>query len=58
MDNSINCPQCGKEIQLQPKEGNPARLIAFCYCDGRKLRAVYETDAPVPPVKSKKEKES
>ena len=57
---TINCPQCGKEVELK-QDGN--RLIAYCYCGGNQLRAVYLTDAsnpalPVSFAKSDKKKES
>ena len=58
----IKCPNCGQEIELKPQDGNPAKLIAYCYCGGRNLRAVYLTDVPIPAfsapsVKSDKKKE-
>ena len=58
MDNkTINCPQCGREIELKPLAGNPAKLIAYCNCIGG--RAVYLTDAASPSsTKSDKKKES
>jgi hypothetical protein len=41
----INCPGCGKEIELEEKQDQPNRLIAFCACNTGNLRPVYETDA-------------
>lgn len=41
----IACPDCGSELELLPKPGNPKRLIATHNCFGRGSRQVYETDA-------------
>ena len=53
---TINCPQCGREIEIKPQVGDPAKLVAYCYCGGRQLRAVYLTTAanPVYPDSSAK----
>jgi hypothetical protein len=49
MNETITCPDCGEEIELKPKEGNPKRLVAMHNCQGRGLRCVFETDAPAYP---------
>lgn len=41
----VPCPECQALITLQPKAGDPTRLVAFHDCGGRN-RAVIETDAP------------
>jgi len=49
-NNKIECPVCGKQIELKPKEDNPARVQGFCNCGG-KTRCVIEMDAQTKPVK-------
>lgn len=45
--NSVKCPECGKDIPFEPKEGDATKLVAYHTCrpDGIR-RAMVETDAP------------
>lgn len=42
--NKEKCPECGIEIDLVPKAGDPNMLQGFCNCKGSR-RAVYEIHA-------------
>lgn len=39
---TVKCPECGKDIQLIPKAGDPDYLQGFCNCRGGRSRAVYQ----------------
>jgi hypothetical protein len=43
---TIACPVCTQQIPLQPKEGNPHRVVAKHACHGQPYRTVLEKDAP------------
>lgn len=48
---TIACPVCKEQIPLQPKEGNPRRVVAKHACGGQPYRTVLEKDAPdFPPL--------
>ncbi len=61
-DKTVKCPECGTELPLKVRDGDPAHLVAHHDCNGRGFREVYLTDAeptkqaePVKPAKSKGE---
>jgi hypothetical protein len=44
---TIKCPVCNAaDIPLEPKEGNPLRVVARHACMGQPIRTVLEKDAP------------
>jgi len=56
MSDKVECPLCGKKLELIPHPDKPDRLIALCSCQGAEV-AVVETNksAPTPHIRSKGE---
>ena len=52
----IACPVCKAQIPLQPKEGNPLRVVARHACGGQPYRTVLEQDAPAFPPPTLKDR--
>jgi len=43
---TVECPGCGKTLELVPVPGKPGRVRGMCACRGGRPRAMIECDAP------------